>query len=72
MNFQSIKNKTANLENMIQAVQPDIIIGNESWLHDNIQSSRYYQCYCHRRMQSLKVSYTVWLKKTDVSKIHIS
>jgi hypothetical protein len=26
MNFQSIKNKTANLENMIQAVQPDIIM----------------------------------------------
>ena len=40
INCQSIKNKTANLENMIQAVQPDIIIGNESWLHDNIQSSR--------------------------------
>ena len=35
MNFQSIKNKTVNLENMIQTVQPDIIIGNESWLHDN-------------------------------------
>jgi len=42
MNCQSIKNKTANLENMIQAVQPDIIIGNESWLHDNIQSSEVF------------------------------
>jgi len=42
MNYQSIKNKTANLENLIQAVQPDIIIGNESWLHDNIQSSEVF------------------------------
>jgi hypothetical protein len=45
MNFQSIKNKTVNLENMIQTVQPDIIIGNESWLHDNAPYTpqRFYQ-----------------------------
>ena len=35
---QSIKNKKADIENLIDSTKPDIVIGNESWLHGDIQS----------------------------------
>lgn len=39
INFQSIKNKTAEMEFLIQSEQPDIIQGTETWLNQNISSS---------------------------------
>ena len=38
INCQSIKNKKADFENLIDSTKPDIVIGNESWLHGDIQS----------------------------------
>ena len=36
INFQSIKNKTAELGNFISASDPDILIGTEIWLNHKI------------------------------------
>ena len=32
MNCQSVKNKKAEIQTMIDSAKPDIILGNESWL----------------------------------------
>jgi hypothetical protein len=37
INCQSIKNKKYDMENLTESTKPDIIIGNESWLHKDIQ-----------------------------------
>ena len=39
---QSIKNKKYDLENLIESTKPDIVIGNESCLHKDIQSSEVF------------------------------
>ena len=39
INFQSIKNKVADIESLIELYDPDIIQGTETWLTPNIQSS---------------------------------
>ena len=39
INFQSIKNKTNEIEITIASTQPDIIFGCETWLNPNIQDS---------------------------------
>ena len=39
MNYQSIKNKKAELHTIIDSAKPDIILGNESWLTPNIKNS---------------------------------
>ena len=38
INFQSVKNKTIELEHVIHSTKPDIIIGTETWLNSNINS----------------------------------
>ena len=42
INCQSIKNKKYDLENLTESTKPDIIIGNESWLHKDIQSTEVF------------------------------
>ena len=39
INFQSIRNKTADLELLINNEEPDIIAGSETWLNPNIYNS---------------------------------
>ena len=39
INFQSIKQKRCRLENVIECVKRDIIIGTETWLHPEIKTS---------------------------------
>ena len=42
MNCRSICNKAVELENLIQSVDVDIIIGTESWLNSSIKSSEIF------------------------------
>ncbi|KAK3108516.1 hypothetical protein FSP39_009662 [Pinctada imbricata] len=53
MNCQSIKNKKHDLSNLVESTKPDIIIGNESWLHKDIQSAEVFPegftCYRNDR-----------------------
>ena len=39
INFQSIKNKTADLEYLINKEEPDIIAGSETWLNPDIYNT---------------------------------
>jgi hypothetical protein len=39
VNYQSIKNKKQELENLVETSKPDIMIGTESWLSNDIQST---------------------------------
>jgi hypothetical protein len=45
INCQSVRNKKQELENLEESSNPDIIIGNESWLNKYILSSEGYNCY---------------------------
>lgn len=49
INCQSVRNKKQELENLEESSNPDIIIGNESWLNKDILSSEVflegYNCY---------------------------
>jgi len=42
INFQSIKNKKPELNEIITSVKPDIIIGSETWLNPEIPSCEYF------------------------------
>ena len=42
INFQSIKNKTAELGNFISESDPDIIIGTETWLNHTINDNEIF------------------------------
>ena len=42
INFQSIGNKTTSLHHLIDSTQPDIIIGNETWLDSSKHSSEFF------------------------------
>ena len=39
INFQSCRNKTQELEHLINSVKPDVIIGTETWLNSTINSN---------------------------------
>ena len=42
INFRSIKNKKPELDFLIDSIQPDIIIGTETWLDPSVNSSEYF------------------------------
>ena len=42
MNCQSIKNKKAEIQAVIDSAKPDIILGNESWLTPEIKNSEIF------------------------------
>ena len=42
MSCQSVKNKRAELHNIIDSAKPDIILGNESWLIPDIKTSEIF------------------------------
>ena len=42
INFQSIRGKTAELHTCLQTDNPDLIIGNETWLDDSVESSEIF------------------------------
>ena len=42
VNFQSIKNKVADIAAIVEEYNPDIILGNESWLNPDIKSSEIF------------------------------
>ncbi|VDI32891.1 Hypothetical predicted protein [Mytilus galloprovincialis] len=42
VNCQSIRNKKADIDNLIETTKPDIMIGNESWLHKDISSTEVF------------------------------
>ncbi len=42
VNFQSIKNKTAELGNFISTYDPDILIGTETWLNHTITDNEIF------------------------------
>ena len=42
INFQSIKNKTLDLMNVLDTTDPDIILGNETWLTSDHHSSEFF------------------------------
>ena len=42
INFQSIKNKTAELGNFISVSDPDILIGTETWLNQTITDNEIF------------------------------
>ena len=59
INFQSLKNKKADLLEIIDSVKPDIILGTETWLNSNTSSSEYfpsntYNVYRHDRPPNIK------------------
>lgn len=41
-NFQSVKNKTPQIENLIETSDPTIILGNETWLNKIISSAEIF------------------------------
>ena len=41
INFRSIKNKKPDLDILLDSVQPDIIIGTETWLDPSVTSSEF-------------------------------
>jgi hypothetical protein len=45
VNCQSIKNKKQELENLVETSKPDIMIGTESWLSNDIQSTELFPSY---------------------------
>ena len=46
INFRSIVNKVSETQNMIDSVQPDVIIGTETWLSKDIKDSEIFSsCY---------------------------
>lgn len=53
INCQSIRNNKAVFENLVESTKPDIVIGNQSWLHKDIQSSEVFPsdftCYRNDR-----------------------
>ena len=42
INFRSIKNKKPDLDILLDSVQPDIIIGTETWLDPSVNSSEFF------------------------------
>ena len=42
VNFQSAKNKKEEIGNMIDSCNPDVIIGTETWLNENIHSTELF------------------------------
>lgn len=42
IHFQSIKNKTPEIDEILTSVKPDIIIGTETWLNNTISSYEYF------------------------------
>ncbi|XP_069122198.1 uncharacterized protein [Argopecten irradians] len=42
INFQSISNKKPELEHLLHTLKPDIVIGTETWLNNNIPSHEYF------------------------------
>jgi len=42
VNYHSIKNKKQELENLVETSKPDIMIGTESWLSNDIQSTEIF------------------------------
>ena len=42
MNCQSCCNKKAEISNLLDSTQPDVVIGTESWLHKDIYSSEIF------------------------------
>ena len=42
VNFRSIKNKKPDLDILLDSLQPDIIIGTETWLDSSVSSSEYF------------------------------
>ena len=42
VNCQSIKNKKQEQENLVETSKPDIMIGTESWLSNDIQSTEIF------------------------------
>ncbi|CAG2209667.1 unnamed protein product [Mytilus edulis] len=55
INFQSIRKKGLNIEVLVDTTSPDIIIGTETWLSDDIKTTEFfsnelgYQVYRHDR-----------------------
>ena len=47
LNCQSIKNKVANIAAIIEEYKPDIILGNESWLHPDIKNNEIFPDNCN-------------------------
>ncbi len=45
INFQSIRRKGASLETVIDATDPDIILGTETWLDSSVASSEFLPNY---------------------------
>lgn len=43
INFQSIRNKRAELLNIIDSYNPSVMIGSETWLNNSIHSSEFFQ-----------------------------
>ena len=58
LNFQSIKNKKPELDLIIDSINPDIIIGTETWLDPTISSSEYFS----------PTTYTVYRKDRQPNK----
>ncbi|CAC5402224.1 unnamed protein product [Mytilus coruscus] len=42
VNCQSIRNKKCDIDNLIETTKPDVMIGNESWLHKDIDSTEVF------------------------------
>ena len=42
INFQSVRKKEKNIDVLVETTQPDIILGTETWLSDDIPSSYFF------------------------------
>jgi hypothetical protein len=58
INFQSIKNKKPELDQIIESCQPTIMFGSETWLSDNISPYEYFD----------PTKYTVSINRKDATK----
>ena len=45
INFQSIKNKISQFNNLCESFNPQIVLGNETWLNKNISNCEIFPSY---------------------------
>ncbi|CAC5424368.1 unnamed protein product [Mytilus coruscus] len=65
VNCQSIRNKKCDIDILIETTKPDIMIGNESWLHKDIDSTEVFpqRVHCIQKRRSEPPD----LKSDDIS-----
>ena len=74
INFRSVINKVPQLVNMIDSIQPDIIIGTETWLHKGVYSSEIFpeDYIVYRKDRDSKGGGVLVAVKKDLKSLHVT